>query len=122
MKGLRIIAMLALLNAGLASADDGGGTSSRTEHVPNLLDSAGYSVAQKTVSLPRQDLHSLRNLHFTMRGPFGPLMVPVKKTGWSLWNNSSFKSVGREGDPINVLDPYAVLARYEYDITYSFAF
>ena len=117
-----IIAALALFNAGLAEAGDDGGSIHGVAQVRNWLDSAGYSVAQKTVSLPRQDLHSLRNLHFTMRGPFGPLMVPVKKTGWSLWNNSSFKSVGREGDPINVLDPYAVLARYEYDITYSFAF
>jgi len=122
MNWLGIIGVLALLSTGLATAGEDGGTNHVAGQVRNLLESAGYSVAQKTVSLPRQNAHSLRNLHFIMRGPFEPLVVPAPKTGWSLWNNSSFKSVGREADQLNVLDPYAVLARYEYDITYSFDF
>jgi len=122
MKGLRIIVVLGLLNAGMAIAGDDGGTNSVPDHVRNLLDSAGYSVAQETVSLPSQDTHSLRNLHFIMRGPFMPLVVPAKKAGWNLWDNSSFKSVGREGSQISVLAPGAVIAQYEYDITYSFVF
>ena len=122
MKGFRIIALLALLDASHAKASDGGVTNRVPAHVRNLLDSAGYDVAQKTISLPRQFAHSFRNPHFIIPGPFAPLVVPVKKTNWNLWDNSSFKSVGREGEQINVFDPYAVLARYEYDITYSFDF
>jgi hypothetical protein len=122
MKRFRTIAALALFNAGLAIAGDDGRTNSVPDHVRNLLDFAGYSVAQKTVSLPSQDTHSLRNLHFIMRGPFMPLVVPAKKTGWNLWDNSSFKSVGREGSQISLLAPGAAIAQYEYDITYSFVF
>ena len=116
MKGLRIIAVLALLHAGRANADVGGETNYVSGQVRNLLDSAGYSFAQKTVSLPRQDMHSLRNLEAIALGPFGPLTVPVKKNGWSLWHNSIFKSTG------NSPDETSVRTAYEYDITYSFAF
>jgi len=122
MKGLRIIILLALLKAGLAKAGDEGHTSHVATQVRNLLDSAGYSLAQKTASLPRQDIHSHRNLHFIMRGPFVPLEVPVKRIGWSLWTNSSFHHVGRYADQSSLFAPQATLAQYEYDISYSFYF
>ena len=114
--------MLTLLNPGLVIAAEDGGTNHEMGQVRNLLDSAGFSFSQETVRLPRHDTNSFRNVHFTMPGPFAPLVVPVKKNGWNLWDNSSIKSIGREGDQVNMLDPNALLARYEYEITYSFMF
>lgn len=114
--------MLALLCVGLARVGVGGTTNNVSAQVRNQMASTGYTVAQKTISLPRQNTHSLRNLHFVGQGPFLPLVVPAKRTGWSLWNNSSFKSVGRNSDQPSLLAPYSVLTQYEYEITYTFEF
>ena len=122
MKDLRIIALLALLNAGLANVGAGNATTNRMEHVRNLLDSASYSAAQLSAGLPGLGTNSLRNVSFIEPGPFAPLVVPPKKTGWSLWNNSGFKSLGRNYDQISLLEPGSILSQYEYDITYSFEF
>ena len=122
LKGLSIIALLALLDAGPVHAAADGATNCGSAQVRNLLDTAGYTQAQIIRRFAGQNTNSAASFHYFPRGPFAPLVVSAKKTGWNLWDNTSFKSVGREGNQISVLAPSALLAQYEYDITYSFEF
>ena len=113
---------MAMLNAGLSKAGDYTATNNMPEQIHNLMDSEGYAFDQKHFSIPKQNTNSLRNLQFIERQRFIPFELPAKKAAWSLWNNSNFKYVGRDTDQISVFAPYAALAQYEYDITYSFDF
>jgi len=122
MKGIRIIAVMALLNAGLLKAGDVTGTNNLPVQFRDQMDSEGYAFDQKDFSLPKQNTNSLRQLHFIERRRFLPFVIPEKKPGWSLWNNSKFHYVGNKTDQISLLSPSAALAHYEYDITYSFEF
>ena len=119
---MKMIAVMAFLHTGLAKAGDSIGTNNMPEQIRNLMDSEGYAFDRKTFVVPDQYTNSLRNLHFITRGPFALLVVPVKKAGWSLWKNSSFKRVGSEYDQISILAPASALSQYEYDISYSFDF
>jgi len=122
MRGIKIIAVMALLNAGLSKAGDYLATNNMPEQIHNLMDSEGYAYDQKHFSLPKQNTNSLRNLQFIERQQFIPFVLPTRNTAWSVWNNSNFKYVGRDTDQINVFAPYAAFAQFEYDITYSFDF
>ena len=122
MKGIGIIAVMAMLNAGLSKAGDYTATNNMPEQIHNLMDSESYAFDQKHFSIPKQNTNSLRNLQFIERQRFIPFELPAKKAAWSLWNNSNFKYVGRDTDQISVFAPYAALAQYEYDITYLFDF
>jgi hypothetical protein len=122
MKGIRIIAVMALLNAGLSKAGDYTGTNNMPKQIHNLMDSEGYAFDQKHCSIPNQNTNSLRDLRLIEGRRFIPFILPAKKASWNLWNNSNFKSVGRNTDQISIFAPHATLAQYEYDITYSFGF
>jgi hypothetical protein len=122
LKGLSIIALLALLDAGPVHAETDTATNCVSTQVRNLLDTTGYTQSQIIRRFAGQNTNSAASFHYFPRGPFAPLVVSAKKTGWNLWDNTSFKSVGREGNQISVLAPSALLAQYEYDITYSFEF
>jgi hypothetical protein len=121
MKGIGIIAVMALLNAGLSKAGDYTATNNMPEQIHKLMDSEGYAFDQKHFSIPKQNKNSLRNVQFIKRQRFIPFVL-AKKAGWSLWNNSNFKYVGRDTDQINLFAPYSALPQIEYDITYSFDF
>lgn len=114
--------MMTLLNAGPAEAGDYIGTNEVPAQIHDLMDSHGYAFDKNNFCVPTQNTNSLENMSFIERQQFIPFVSPVKKPGWSLWNNSNFKYVGRNTDQINVFAPYSTLARYEYDITYSFDF
>jgi hypothetical protein len=122
MKGIGIIVAMALLNAGLSKAGDYTATNNVPEQIHNLMDSQNYAFDQKHFSIPKHNTNSLRNVQFTKRQQFILLLLPTKKFGWSLWNNSNFKYVGRNTDQINLFAPYSALPQIEYDITYSFDF
>ena len=117
-----LLIWIALLNADLSKGGDYTETNNMPEQIRNLMTSAGYVIHQKYSSLPTRNTNSLRTLQFTGKQRFIHLEFLTKKTGWSLWNNSHFKYVGRNTDQIDLSSPYAVLARYEYYITYSFDF
>ena len=114
--------MMALLNTGPTKARDYTVTNEMPVQFHNLMDSQGYAFNQREFSLPEQNTNSLRNFQFIERQRFNPFSLPARKTGWSLWHNSSLKYVGRNYDQISVLSPYAALSLFEYDITYSFQF
>ena len=118
----RLSVMMGLLIAGSARDGDYSGTNKMPAQVHNLIDSHGYAFSQKPLSLSKQNTNSLRNVPFIEPQRFIPFLLPAQKTGWSLWNNSNFKYVRRNTDPINLLAPFSALSLYEYDITYSFGF
>ena len=122
MKVIWIIVFMALFHSGLAKAGDNAGTNHLSGQVRNLIDSGGSSFYQHYFNRPDRSTNWLGNLHFINRGPFAPFYVPQEKAGWSLWNNSSFKSVGSNYDPLNVFEPSSLLTRYEYDISYTWEF
>jgi len=122
MKGIGIIAVMTLLNAGLSKAGDYTATNNMSEQIHNLMDSEGYAFDQKHFSIPNQNTNSLRNVQFIKEQRFIPFVLPAKKASWSLWNNSDFKYVGRDTDQINLFAPYSALPLIEYDVTYSFDF
>jgi hypothetical protein len=122
MKGIRIIAVMALLNAGLLKAGDYTGTNNMPEQIHKLMDSEGYAFDQKHFSIPKQNKNLLKNVQFIEGQRFIPFVLAAKKAGWSLWNNSNFKYVGRGTDQISVFAPSAAISQYEYDITYAFNF
>jgi hypothetical protein len=121
LKGL-LFALMALLNAVPSKAGDYTGTNEMPAQIHDLMDSQGYAFNQKNFSIPKLDTNSLGNLPVIKRQRFIAFTLPAKKAGWSLWNNSSFKYVGRNYDQISVFAPYPVISRYEYDMTYSFDF
>jgi hypothetical protein len=127
MKGIRIIALLALLNAGLLKAADFTETNRMPEPVHALMEKAGYAIVQTNLVSPAQDTNSLRYLPLIERNQFTPFETPATKAGWSFWNNTSIKHISRNTDPVNIfapatLSPYTALSQFEYDITYSFNF
>jgi hypothetical protein len=122
MNGIRIIALMALLNAVLAKAGDYTGTNNMPEQIHNLMETEGYAFDQNHFGLQMQSTNLLGNLQFFERRQFIPFVLPAKKVHWSLWTNSKFKYVGRNTDQINLLSPSAALAQYEYDISYSWVF
>jgi hypothetical protein len=122
MKGVRIIVVMVLLNAGLSKAGNYSATNNMPEQFHNLMDSKGYAFDQNHFSLPKQNTNLLKNVQFIKGQAFNPFILPTKKAGWSLWNNSNFKYVGRNTDQISLFAPYATFSHYEYDITYSFGF
>lgn len=122
MKHIRIVAMLAMLNAGLSKAGDYAATNKMPLQIHNLMEAEGYAIGQNGIGFPTQITNSLRNVQLIKKPQFIPLVLTTKKTGWSLWNNSSVKYVGRNTEMPNTLAPYASLSQYEYDITYSFGF
>ena len=113
---------MALLNAGLSKAGDYSATNKMPEQIHNLMDSEGYVFDQKHLSPPKQNTNSLENVQFIKGQRFNPFILPAKKAGWNLWNNSNFKYVGRNTDQINLFAPYSALPLIEYDVTYSFDF
>jgi len=114
--------VMALLTVGLTTAGD----TTETNQLPALfhsrMDADGYAFDQPAFRLTEQNTNSLRQLPFVEKRRFISFVLPVKKPGWSVWNNSSFKHVGNKADRINLLSPAAALAHYEYDIMYSFEF
>jgi hypothetical protein len=122
MKGIGIFVVMALLNAGISKAGNYTATNNMPEQIHNLMDSEGYTFDKKYFGFPKQNTNSLGNMHFIGRQQFIPFALPSKKAGWSLWNNSDFKYVGRDADQINLFAPYSALPLIEYDITYSFDF
>ena len=79
MKGIGIIAVMAMLNAGLSKAGDYTATNNMPEQIHNLMDSEGYAFDQKHFSIPKQNTNSLRNLQFIERQRFIPFLLPAKK-------------------------------------------
>lgn len=122
MKGIRIIAVMALLNAVLSKAGDYAGTNNMPEQIHNLMESEGYAFDKNNNGLQMQNTNSLGYFHLIKRQHYIPFNLPAKKVEWSLWTNSKFKRVGRMDDQINLLSPFAALAQYEYDISYSWVF
>ena len=122
MNGTKTTALVACLTAGLAHAGDLTGTNCMPERIQHLMADAGYPLEPNRVLRPAQSTNSPGSWHFLAWGPFKPLVVPVTRPGWSLWNNSHFKYVGSNYDQFSLLAPSAALARYEYDISYSFYF
>jgi len=125
---LRLIAVLVLLPAGGMRADDMAATNQMPDSFHALMETAGYGVGQTLLDQPLPGTNDLKYLPpidksrlMTLRPP------PGSKSGWSFWNNTNVKYVGRNNDPINflaptTLAPYTTLSKYEYDITYSFDF
>ena len=122
MNGVKITIVLALLSAGLAKAGDDTGTNQMPDQVPNLMKSEDYALDYKNFRLRNQNTNSLRNIQFIERRRFIPLVLPVKKAGWSLWNNSSFKHAGIKNDQTSQNAPFSAIAHVEYDIMYSITF
>ena len=122
MKSFRIIAVIALLRAGLLKAEECTATNNLPPQIRERMDSAGYPFDQKHVCLPLPDRNSSRNVRFISRQRFPPFVLPAKKSGWSLWQNSNLIYVGRDTDQVDLLAPYSVLSQIEYDITYTFKF
>jgi hypothetical protein len=117
----RLLAMLALLNAGQSMAGDYTATNQMPEMIHNLMAAEGDGIDQTHFSLRPQNPNSLRNLKPVKYPQFIPLKLPTKNAGWTLWNNSSIKHVDRNADTINRSGPTSISA-YELDINYSFHF
>jgi len=120
-KGIRIIAMLALLNAALSKAGDYTGTNNMPEQIHNLMKTEVYGFDQNYFGLKMQNTNPIGNFQFNERQQFIPFVVPPKKAHWSVWTNSKFKYVGRNTDQIS-FSPSAAIAQYEYAISYSWDF
>jgi hypothetical protein len=127
MNGVRMVALLALLNTGLSRAGGSLETNNMPEQFHALMQTEGYGLVQTNLDLPAPDAASLRNLPAIEKNRF-ILLKPASKTGgWSFWDNTSVKYVGRSTDPINILTsttqtPLAALSKFEYDINCSFNF
>ena len=121
-KIIMIIVVLALLDAGLSNAGDYTGTNHSTEQVRNLMNSENYVFYHKCFDHRNLNTNSLRNLQFIERRQFIQFVLPLKKEGWSLWNNSSFKYARSNTDPTSGIAPFEAFAHVEYDISYSFYF
>ena len=117
----RLLAMLALLIAGLSTAGDHPATNQMPEPIHDLMETEGYPFAQKNLSLPPPNTNSLRTLKPVKEAQSIPLELPAKKAGWNLWDNSSIKQVNKNANSING-SGLTSLTQYEYDITYSFQF
>ena len=113
---------MALLTTGLAKAGDDTATNNLPEQFRDRMDAEGYAFDQKDFNLSNQNTNLLTQLPFVERRQFISFVPPVKKSGWSLWNNSSFQYIGNKTDQISLLSPSVALSHYEYDISYSFAF
>ena len=127
MEGIRIMALLTLLNAGHLAAGDFTETNKIPEPIHSLMDKAGYGLGPKELCGPSPVTNSIRNLPLT--GKVGPLprVLPNQKTGWSFWNGTSIKYLGRNPDTVNAAAPAALSkylspSQFEYSITYSFGF
>jgi hypothetical protein len=120
MKHIWIVAVPALMIAGLSKASDVTETNATPAHFHNLMKTQGYAIKQSAFSLPTQNTNSQRNISLTERTRFTPEIISKKKAGWNLWKNSSIRHVGRTDGQINLFSPS--LAQYEYDITFSFDF
>ena len=119
MKRIWLVAVLALLSAGLSKASDVTETNVMPAHIRNLMETQGYAINQLTLGIPPHNTNSHGNIQRGETTRFTPFTIPKKKAGWNLWNNSSIRHVGRTDAPMNLSSP---LTRYEYDITYSFTF
>lgn len=113
---------MALLTTGFAKAGDNTGTNNLPEQFCNRMDAEGHTLDQTNFDFSTLRTNSLIRLPWVERRRFIPFVLPVKKSGWSLWNNSSFKYVGNKTDQPSLLSSSAALSHYEYDITYSFEF
>jgi hypothetical protein len=122
MKGIEIIAVMALLNAAFSKAGDYTGTNNMPEQIHNLMETEGYAFDQNNFSFQMQNTNSQGNLQFIEAQQFIPFVLPAKEAHWSLWTNTKFKYVGRNTDQISLLSPYAALGQYEYDIWYTWNF
>jgi hypothetical protein len=87
----RLLAMLALLNAGQSMAGDYTATNHMPEMIHNLMAAEGDGIDQTHFSLRPQNPNSLRNLKPVKYPQFIPLKLPTKNAGWTLWNNSSIR-------------------------------
>jgi hypothetical protein len=122
LKGIRLIAMIALLTAGLSSAGDYAATNRMPEQIHFLMETEGYGMVQKNFGRQPQSTNSLRNLQVVGVGRFIPLELLTNKPSWSLWNNSSVRYVGRYSRTQGTFDPATALSQFEYRINYSFVF
>ena len=113
---------MALLTTGLVKAGDDTATNSLPEQFRDRMAAEGYAFDAKDFNLSNQNTNSLRQLPFVEMRRSIPFVLPVKKSGWSLWNNSNFQYIGNKTDQISLLSPSAALSHYEYDISYSFTF
>lgn len=114
--------MMALLKAVLSKAGGFTGTNNMPEQIHNLMESEGYAFDRNYNGIQMQNTNSLGYFHLIGRQQYIPFELPAKKVEWSLWTNSKFKHVGRMDDQISLLSPFAALAQYEYDISYSWDF
>ncbi len=116
MKVLWIMAVMARLQLGPVHASVHSGTNNLPEQFRTLMETAGYPLDHHRHAFPLLSTNSPGYWQFSPPGPFRPLVVPVKKSGWTLWDNASIKRVGR------IDDQASLLSHYEYDISYSFDF
>ena len=120
------IALLALLVTRPAPAEDLTGTNQMPHPIHMLMEAAGYVVIQTNVPMAVTNL--LKPLPPIDPSRLRPLELPKpKKSGWSLWNNTNVKYVGKGPEPVNLFAPttfslYTTLSQFEYDVTYSFEF
>ena len=95
--------------------------------IHELMSNAGYGTIQTNLSFPASGTRLIGTLSPIEKSRLLPLELPIKKSGWSLWNNTGIKYAGKKTDPPNVFAPaslslYTALSQFEYDITYSFDF
>ena len=126
-KSNRIISLLALVSASRLVAGDYTDTNQMPAPIHALMETAGFALGRTNLDLPPAGTNSLRQLPVIEKAQLIRLEVPATKTGWSLWNHSNVKYVGKNIDPINVFAPtsfslYTALSQFEYDVSYTFEF
>ena len=120
MKRVWLVTVLALLSVGLSKASDVTETNAMPADFRNLMKTQGYAINQPTFGIPPHNKKSQAKIPLAERTRSILFTKPEKTVGWNLWNNSRIRRVGRIEEPMNLSS--SPLTRYEYDITYSFAF
>ena len=96
MNGVRMVALLALLNTGLSRAGGSLETNNMPEQFHALMQTEGYGLVQTGLALPAPADASLRNPPAIEKSRFIPLKPAAKKGGWSLWDNTSINKMSAE--------------------------
>lgn len=122
MKNIRLadVLVLLILSAGLLPAGDVVETNAMPAQIQNLMETQGYAMKPPAFNASLQNTNSQRNIPLAEGTRFNPLELPKPKAGWSPWDNTNIRHVGRTDASMNPFSP--PFAQYEYDITYSFSF